>query len=295
MKLDTRHPLASATPLTAPKPAAQEDASSRAQKAQSKQLADMQEALTKLRAMPSPRVSLKRAATERANMLKRRLDMMKQMLIGASPEMAKRIAAQIKSIAKELASIGKTLATGGGNTAPTPGNSSVTPAVGNAAGEAQPPTDSEAAAGAAASEVQAVASADAAENTSNDGQHEGGESLSASQRDGLAAYAAQSAQSSGDSQGTKENDDQEKAADKALKKALSEAANALRQLIAMLRNKIGAAHKEVQEAAAHLREIERNIAGTDTASPAPPAAVAAVEVTAGAAGGMASGSINLAA
>lgn len=294
MKLDTRQALAPATPLTAKMPAAREDAGSRAQKAQSKQLAEMQEAVTKLRAMPSPRVSLKRAATERANMLKRRLDMMKQMLIGASPEMAKRIAAQIKSIAKELASIGKTLATGGGNTASTPGNASVTPAVSNAAGEAQVPTGSEAVAG-AATEVQAVESAGAAENTSKDGQHESGENLSASQRDGLAAYAAQSAQSSGDSQETKENDDQEKAANKELKKALSEAANALRQLIAMLRNKIGAAHKDVQEAAAQLREIERNIAVTDTASPSAPASVAAVEVTADAAGGMASPGINLAA
>ena len=71
--------------------------------------------------------SPKLAAQEKAAMLKRRLEMLKSMLLFASPEAAKAIASQLKGIAGELAALGKSL--GGGSAAP------VTPSVALASGE----------------------------------------------------------------------------------------------------------------------------------------------------------------
>lgn len=65
------------------------------------------------------RTSPRQAALEKAAILKRRLEMLKAMLLFASPEAAKSIASQLKGIAGELAALGKSLG-GGGATIATP-------------------------------------------------------------------------------------------------------------------------------------------------------------------------------
>ena len=61
--------------------------------------------------------SPRQAALEKAATLKRRLEMLKAMLLFASPEAAKSIASQLKGIAGELAALGKSLGGGGATTA----------------------------------------------------------------------------------------------------------------------------------------------------------------------------------
>ena len=78
---------------------------------------------------PSLTSSPRQAALDKAAILKRRLEMLKAMLLFASPEAAKSIASQLKGIAGELAALGKSLG-GGSNAAP------VTPSVALASGEA---------------------------------------------------------------------------------------------------------------------------------------------------------------
>lgn len=73
----------------------------------------MRDAVAKLRAMPPVSVSIKKAAAERVAMLRKILDLMKQMMIGATPAQARAMAAQLKAIASELASLARLLSEGG--------------------------------------------------------------------------------------------------------------------------------------------------------------------------------------
>lgn len=251
-------PLASLTPaasLPATRPAAREETSSRAQKAEAKRLSDIQDALKQLRSMPSPRVSAKLAAAQRAAMLKHRLDAMKQMLIGASPAQAKAIAAQIKAIASELAGMAKTLAEGG--------SASSTASTANASATPQVTTGDEGSASNGNMEVAEQTPAASPSGTTNQTDAEHDDTLTASQRQGLAAYAAQNSPSAQDKPGARNDNNEEKSANEALKKALDEAKNSLRQLIAMLKNKTGnskkAAH-DIADAEARLRDMERSMA-----------------------------------
>jgi hypothetical protein len=69
--------------------------------------------------------SPRQAALEKAAILKRRLEMLKAMLLFASPEAAKSIASQLKGIAGELAALGKSLGGGGGGGGATIATSSI--------------------------------------------------------------------------------------------------------------------------------------------------------------------------
>lgn len=267
MKSDALSSVAATTLLTTAKPTALDDAQTRAAKAESKHLAGMQEALAKLRAMPSPKVSRKRMATEQATMLKRRLEMMKQMLIGASPELAKTLAAQIKAIAKELAGLAKVLASDGSKTSAPTISVSGTPEV-SAHGASSTAESSAPAAAEASGAVETTVAATVADtatptNTTDSTNNDQENAVSPGQREGLAAYAAQNTQSSRDSSASNSNDEQEKAADKDLKKALAEALALLRELIAMLKSKAAAskkANEDIREADAQVRDIERSMA-----------------------------------
>lgn len=305
MKSDALSGLSSGALLTSLKTASQEDPTSRAQKAEQKRLTDMQDAVAKLRAMPSARVSRKQMAAKQAETLKRRLEMLKQMLIGASPEMAKSIAAQIKSIAKELAGLAKLLSSNSGNSASSSkAGVSVTPDAG-ADGESAAPANDASAAEPAATETVSAETAVPAPDTSNqaDEEKEEKETASAKPHEGIAAYAAQNALASRDSQESK-NDDQEKGADKALKKALSEAMAVLRQVIAMLKSKSGASKKttqDIRDADAQLRDMERSLSKADSPADSAARAVSLAEVgsttsdvSAGSAGAGISVSVNVA-
>jgi len=270
--------LSSLTPavsLSVTQPASQDETSSRSQKAQAKRQSDIQDALKQLRSMPSPRVSAKLAATQRATMLKHRLDVMKQMLIGATPTQAKAIAAQIKAIASELAGMAKTLAEGGG--ASSTANASATPQVttGNEGSTSNGNTE--------VAEQTPATSTSGATNQAGTGHDD---TLTASQRQGLAAYAAQNSSSTPDKPGARNDNNEEKSANEALKKALDEAKTSLQHLIAMLKNKTGnskkAAH-DIVDAEARLRDMERSMAQAGNAGEnADSAATAVSQLAAGA-------------
>lgn len=212
-------------------------------KSQVKRLNDMQAALAKLNAMPSTNVSAKQAASDRAAMLKKMLDTMKQMMIGATPAQAKAMAAQLRSIAHELASMGKMLS--GGENSATAGTVSVTAETANSG------TDN--AANSVASGQAAVSPAGIeAETTAN----EAGDSAADHNPQAVAAYAAQDAQHP---QGAASVNGAEKAANDALKKALDEAIKALRAAISMVKNKVGTTNKDIKAAESRLAELGRTM------------------------------------
>jgi hypothetical protein len=234
--------------------------------AQAKRLEDMRSALERLRAMPSASISAKQAAAERAAKLKQRLDMLKQMMIGASPAQARAMAAQLKDIAKELASLGKNLGGDGGvaTAGPESGEASVeNPGVENSAGSlVSTPVDGENEAillsptGAdadlsVAEVVPTSAGTDVAEATAK-----GDAASSSNPGRAIAAYTAQRAPANPLPQNAASGTDSEKVANEALKKALGEAQKALRSLIAMVKGVLGRNHKDVKEAEAHLVELE---------------------------------------
>lgn len=126
------------------------------------------------------RTSPRQAALEKAAILKRRLEMLKAMLLFASPEAAKSIASQLKGIAGELAALGKSLGGGGATTA--------TPSIALPGGEtvnttATAAADSDLTAAAASTEQANAGQATETEDANNvsgendaDGQAQPGES-----------------------------------------------------------------------------------------------------------------------
>jgi len=219
-------------------------AGQRALDAQTKRLNDMQNALSQLRAMPSYKVSSKHAAAERAAMLKKQLDMLKQLMVGATPSQARAIAAQVKAIAKELVSLASNLSGGGDTAAAQDSAAAVTKVADVGTGN--------------------TASADAASAVAADTGQEAVDAISASQaangRLGVAAYAAQNSRNAQSPQSASGNDGMEKQADEALRKALEEARNALRALVSMLKSKIGTSNKDMEEASGQLAELDRILA-----------------------------------
>lgn len=115
-----------------------------------KRLRDMQEGLHRLQAMPSPQETARQRASARVEMLKRQIEQLRSLLIGATPQMAKALVRQIASLAGELANIAKQL--GGGSASGGAASSAV--AVPQGAGESQSVAAESAAAEAAAADEQ---------------------------------------------------------------------------------------------------------------------------------------------
>lgn len=223
-------------------------------KSQVKRLNDMQDALAKLSAIPSANASTKQAASERAAMLKKTLDTMKQMMIGATPAQAKAMAAQLRSIAQELAAMGKMLS--GGGSSVTAGTASVTAETANSGTDnaASSVTSGQAAAPPAPAEIEADATA-----------NETGGSTAGHNQQAVAAYAAQ---------GAAGNDGAEKAANDALKKALGEAIKALRAVISMVKSKVGTTNHDIKAAESRLAELARAMDGAENQNSGGPAVAA---------------------
>lgn len=226
---------------------------------QAQRLNDMQNALTKLRDMPSANVSAKQAASERAAMLKKRLDMMKQMMIWATPAQAKAMAAQLKDIAKELASMGVALSGGGSASAVTASSEPVALGVADMStilASSASPTPSPASAGTKAKET-GVAASDTGGSPAITHTHE----IQAGRgHQTVAAYAAQDTRNAKLPQSAASNNGVEKAANDSLKKALGEAIKSLRAVISMIKSKVGASNKDMKETEGKLAELWRSMA-----------------------------------
>lgn len=207
-------------------------AAQRAQDAQNKKFEDIQNALQRLRSMPSPRILAKREAATRAMRLKARIDMLKQMLIGASPQIAKGIAAQIKSIASELASLAKAGADQPG--AETSATSSAGPLA------STNPSNAEQTASSAVS--------DATDTQTKPGTE---------QAPAAGAQVGEKVQPDGKQLASK-GDNGEKDIDEELKKAVEDAKSALKSLIAMLKSMLGGKNKDIEDAEHLLANMDQS-------------------------------------
>ena len=183
---------------------------------------------------PSLTSSPKQAALDKAAILKRRLEMLKAMLLFASPEAAKSIASQLKKIAGELAALGKSL--GGGAAA------QVTPNVALAGGETAGETTS---AAVASEPAEMPAEPTAAANTEQ-------------------AAAAQVADDDADQDsaedGTPAGESTQKSDDSALRKAIADAKRLLKELILRTKAKLqegdAQARRDLQAAEKSLAELD---------------------------------------
>lgn len=229
------------------------EAAKRAESRQSKQLSDMQEALKRLQAMPSPKALVQQNAANRVAMLKQRLDTLKAMLLHASPEQAKALARELKSIAKELAGAAKSLGFGAGG-----GGVEVGPnvAADNNAGESSASESGAANSTAAASDVLAANNAGQRVTGWNPAEQnmkaDSGDSEQAA-ASGVASQHQTNAKSSATDEG-----------DQGLRAALLEAKKVLKEVLAMLKAKLANAGKEtkrdLQDIDKSLTEISRALA-----------------------------------
>ena len=185
----------------------------------------------------------KQAALDKAAILKRRLEMLKAMLLFASPEEAKSIARQLKGIASELASLGKNV---GGNS-----SASATLAVPGTTSAASETTSATASAEAATDEAAAPTAADPA-SASSDAQ----QSDAASDDDVAGKKTGDASAKSGES--TPKSDDN------ALRKAIDEAKHLLKQVILSVKAKLKEgeeeARRDLQTAENSLVELDRALA-----------------------------------
>lgn len=184
--------------------------------------------------LSASRSSPRQAALEKAAILKRRLEMLKAMLLFASPEAAKSIASQLKGIAGELAALGKSL--GGGSAAP------VTPSVALASGETS---------GATAASEPAEMPAEPADTA--DAEQAAAEAAD----DAAAPDSAENQTPAGES--TQNSDDS------ALRKAIADAKRLLKELI--LRSKAKLQEGDAQ-ARRDLQAAEKSLADLDSMSSA---------------------------
>jgi hypothetical protein len=231
-------------------------------------MADMQKAVSALRAMPSAKTSAKEAAIQRAVALKQRLDMLKEMMVGASPEEAKALAATLKGIARELASLARLLSGSGGST----GTASISVSV---AADAGVSPDSGTATGdevaSAVEDAAQVSGSPATPSTSPGTEAEKGKSVG--DETGAEKHSPLTVQwkdGNSDQKGV-----QEKAADNALKKALGEALASLRACIALLKSRHKTADKDLGEAEQLAHEADKSLENAwvpDAAASASPAA-----------------------
>ncbi len=258
---------------------------------QAKHLQDMQTALNRLQKAPSWSEVAKAAAKERAALLKKLLQMMKQMMAGASPAQAKAMASQLKDIARELAALASTLGKGGSESSgsaqvltlnsaassDSSDNGAASGADASAANvQAEGTGESNSVATAPALEVPVPASQEnEREDEQEDEQKQEQERADAqplpadvaaqtlgqstlTPRQASAAYAQQERAGEA-SKSSSEHKAQRGDDDKELKALLKDARKLLQQLVHMIKNKLGAAKKDVQEAAHQLAKLSEQL------------------------------------
>lgn len=208
-----------------------------------KQMHDMQTAVTKLQEMKK-NASPKKMASQRAALLKQRLDTLKSIMAKLPPGNYKALAQELKQIAKELAALGKQMGNSGGSL----GNM---PAMSAALGEAMADSASEEAAGINANADMASSMPDidvtAELNTAVEVQTtaEQAAQVEARQAESLSAEAERDLNAKDNEQhdakvnkpriaGLRQNED---ADDKALRAILTEASKTLKEVLNLLKAK----------------------------------------------------------
>jgi hypothetical protein len=185
------------------------------------------------KALTSASSGSSQAALEKAGMLRQRLEMLKAMLLFASPEMARSIAAQLKGIASQLAALGKSVGAATASGALPTASAAAVGATGASVAAADPPVDSDAAQG----EASAAAAPD--------------ESLP-------------DAKSDSQSDSRSNSPDDPAAQDKALRKTLQDARALLKVLIERVKAKLRQGERdarlELESARKDLAELDQALA-----------------------------------
>jgi len=231
---------------------ASESRSKASEDRQAKRLGEMQDAIKRLQAMPTPKQMAKQDSMSKVALLKKRLEALKAMLLHASPEQAKVLARQLKEIAKELASVAKSL--GSGSQGAVSGQSGAE-ATGATDASGNPSAEAQATAATATDSAAAGATVSAASDVpqGNDGQ-------------------ANTAGASGPVAATGPSDGRQAAqggGDDDLRAALQDAKKLLKEAIAMLKAKLAqAAHearasKDDKQAKLDLQSAEKSLADID--------------------------------
>jgi hypothetical protein len=228
---------------------ASETRSKASEERQAKRLGEMQDAIKRLQAMPTPKQIAKQDSMSRVAMLKKRLDALKSMLLHASPEQARALARELKSIAKELSSVAKSLGGGPQGAASAPAGAEVATGPTDVAGSASP--DAQATAS-ATTESAAVEAASGASDT-------------AQVNEAQAKTAADAATSSPASPADDRQAGQAEG-DGDLRAMLQDAKKLLKEVIAMLKAKMALAanqaraSKEEKQANLDLQSAEKSLA-----------------------------------
>lgn len=218
-----------------------------------KRLRDLQAGLRQLGAGQTPKQMAKQAAAEKIGMLQRRLMQLKQMLMYATPEQAKALARELKSIAGELASAAKAAGASQG-------------AFASVAGMAAPDIASDPSGGAKADSATAAQGADtqADESVADEAKQAAAAAASPSN----AATAGQTGKTpqedgslSGNNRSARPADSAE-IPDTALKDMLKEARKLLKEVIDLVKRKMGQgdpeSRKDLAEAESKLQDIALN-------------------------------------
>lgn len=229
--------------------AASDGRSKASEERQAKRLGEMQDAIKRLQAMPTPKQMAKQDSMNRVAMLKKRLDALKSMLLNASPELARILARELKNIAKELSSVAKSLGGGAQGAVSAPTGAEV----------ATGPTDL---AGSASAEAQATAGAttesaavEAASGASDTAQAE--EAPAKTAADAATSSAASPADGRQAGQGEGDGD---------LRAMLQDAKKLLKEMIAMLKARMALAanqakaSKEEKQAKLDVQAAEKSLA-----------------------------------
>lgn len=219
---------------------------------QAKRLGEMQDAIKRLQAMPTPKQMAKQDSMSRVDMLKKRLEVLKAMLLHASPEQARTLARELKNIAKELSSVAKSLGGNAQGAVSTPTGAAVasgaTDDTGNASAEAQ--SEDSAATDTTAVDQAASSASDAAQTNGGQAKTEADAAAAASSAVGT-ADARQAGQGDGDGD---------------LRAVLQDAKKLLKEVMGMLKAKMALAasaaraSKEEKQAKLDLQSAEKSLA-----------------------------------
>lgn len=201
-----------------------------------KRLSAMQDGLRQLRDIPVPKATAKQGSMSKVAWLKKRLEMLKAMLLHASPEQAKALAQELKDIAKELQSVAKSLGGGG------QGGSSVPAAADVATATTSGPGNSSAEGPATADAASSAVVGEAADSESEPAQ--GKDEQVSSEADSTTSASGHMAESGQMEQGG--DDEDLRAALKDVKKLLKEVIGMVKAKLALAANEAKASREEKQ-------------------------------------------------
>ena len=239
----------------------QQNELSKAQQDALDRLGKWQEAMQKLNKLPTAQESKKANAQAKINELQRRLMDLKQLLLHATPQMAKALIAELKSIAGELGSAAKALAdTSGSGSGASQVSVTVTGGASTDAAAAESGTAAASAEGAAqAAQAQADQAGQAAEAQAD----QAAQAAEAQAGQAAAATSGQATQAGQDSQNASQNAGQAEGAralggngQSSAKDALEEAKRLLKEVLSMMKAKLANAPKADRD---RLHAVENSL------------------------------------